>query len=239
VPLPSPLGVAAALVAGAALSLAVVVLNSGSVGSGGIGWAMAAGAFACASGLVLGMAGRAFPAGALGVVAVASLVAAGAASAGDDGRRADFPARAELAPPPRESGDRGRSAHAGDYRDTPGPVDRGDGPATGRPSPARLVRAYYAALDRGDYARAWARLSPAVRASFGGFAAWRAGYATTAGHEVSAVEVDGDRVRLVLAAVDRAACDGRTARRFAVTWRLEGRTATAMSARALPGPAAC
>jgi hypothetical protein len=223
VPLPAPLGVAAALAAGAGLALVVVVLGSGSVESGGIGWAMAAGAFACASGLVLGTAGRALPAGALGVVAVASLVAAGAASAGDDGRRAEFPARAGLVAEPREAA--GRAAPAARE------------PRTDAPSPARVVRAYYAALDRGDYARAWARLSPAVRASFGGFAAWRAGYGTTLGHRVTELAVDGDRVRHVLVAVDRTPCGGSSERRFAVEWRLERRTAVTLTARTLAGAA--
>jgi hypothetical protein len=166
---------------------------------GGAAWAVVAGAFACASGLVAGL-GRVSLAAGLAVVAVTALaIAIGASSA--PGTRAAFPARPTVEAPVA-------------------PEPAGLEPA-GAETPETLVRSYYAALDERDFEAAWERLAPAVRNGFGGLAAWRAGYGTTLGHAIEDLKVDGDAVTHVLVASDRTPCGGRTERRFAVTWRLE------------------
>jgi hypothetical protein len=87
-----------------------------------------------------------------------------------------------------------------------------------------LVRTFYAALDAHRFAAAWATLPPSLRASFGGFPHWRAGYRTTLRSrpgqiQVTATADGGLLVRHVLVAVDRTRCGTRT-QRFAVRWRL-------------------
>jgi hypothetical protein len=120
----------------------------------------------------------------------------------------------------------------------PNPQPPSETPAA-RPSPtaAGLVRGYYADLDARDFRGAWARLSPAVRAEFGGFEGWRNGFARTLSSRPLALSVTGDTVRLELIARDRAACGGEVTSRFAVEWRLErtpaGRRAAAVTATAL------
>jgi hypothetical protein len=226
-----------ALLAALVVGGAVVVVVSGASW-----WAAVAGGFACASGLVFGATRRSGVAGGLALVAaVAVVVAADAGGAG--GRRAAvaaYPAP-ELAPerdpragvvihgPSRPTDDR----TMGDARDR-----SAAGGARG-PSPARLVRDYYAALDRGRFALAWRRLAPGVRVAFGGFEAWRLGYGSTLGHRVEGVAVErsggGATVRHDLVAVDRTPCGGTTERRFAVGWRLERGRATSLSAVKLAG----
>jgi hypothetical protein len=113
-------------------------------------------------------------------------------------------------------------------------------------SPARAVRAYYRALDRRDFTRAWRALSPAVRAEFGGIELWRAGFAATLESVPSKLRVtaSGDETTVVhvLTARDRAEC-GAIEQRFSVQWRLrrtpDGWRATALSAQPLDAPAAC
>ena len=103
-----------------------------------------------------------------------------------------------------------------------------------------MVRAYYAALDTRRFRAAWGTLSPVVRARFGGFAGWRAGYATTRSSRPLRLRVARtDRsatVEHVLAATDRTPC-GLVRRRFTVRWTLlaeHGRwTARALRAVAL------
>jgi hypothetical protein len=115
---------------------------------------------------------------------------------------------------------------AGDSQPTPTPA-AGDAlpvPAT-QPAPADFVRAYYTALDKRQFADAWKRLSPAVKARFGTFARWRAGYATTVASAPESIKVssaaDGSAtVRHVLVARDRTTCGGTREQRFAVTWTL-------------------
>jgi hypothetical protein len=110
--------------------------------------------------------------------------------------------------------------------------------------PARVVRAYYRALDRGDFTRAWRALSPAVRAEFGGLVRWRDGYAATLSSRPSGlrVTVSGDEAAVdhVLTARDRAAC-GVLVQRFSVRWRLRQSggawRAAALSAQPLAAPA--
>jgi hypothetical protein len=106
---------------------------------------------------------------------------------------------------------------------------------------------YYAALDGKDFAAAWQVLSPEVQHAFGGFAAWRKGYARTVFNAPGGVTVTpaaaGATVGLTLRAGDRGACGRIAERRFAVTWRLArtpaGWRATAASARKLSGPEPC
>jgi hypothetical protein len=110
-----------------------------------------------------------------------------------------------------------------------------------------FVLDYYAALDGKDFAAAWQMLSPEVQQAFGGFAAWRSGYARTISNAPGGVTVTpaaaGATVGLTLRAGDRGACGRIAERRFAVTWRLArtpaGWRATAASARKLSGPEPC
>ncbi len=111
--------------------------------------------------------------------------------------------------------------------------------APARPAPGAFVRAYYAALDEHRFADAWKALSPAVKASFGGLAHWRAGYATTLASVPEDVRVsstaDGTAtIRHTLLARDRTSCGKPLERRFAVTWTLApaetGWTVTRLSA---------
>jgi hypothetical protein len=97
-------------------------------------------------------------------------------------------------------------------------------PATGAPAPADFVRAYYANLNAHRFAAAWALLSPAVKARFGTFAHWRAGYATTLASapenlSVSTAANGAATVSHALVARDKTPC-GTLERRFAVTWTL-------------------
>jgi hypothetical protein len=121
-------------------------------------------------------------------------------------------------------------------------------PATAGPAAARgFIRDYYAALDGKDFAAAWQMLSPDVQQAFGGFSAWRKGYARTVSNAPEGVTVTpavtGATVDLTLRAGDRGACGRIAERRFAVTWRLArtpaGWRATAASARKLSGPEPC
>ena len=119
-------------------------------------------------------------------------------------------------------------------------------PATA-PAARGFIRDYYAALDGRDFAAAWQMLSPEVQQAFGGFSAWREGYARTVSNAPEGVTVTpavtGATVGLTLRAGDRGACGRIAERRFAVTWRLArtpaGWRATAASARKLSGPEPC
>ena len=67
-------------------------------------------------------------------------------------------------------------------------------PATApEPDPAAaargFVRDYYAALDGRDFAAAWQMLTPDVQQAFGGFSAWRKGYARTVSNAPEGVTV--------------------------------------------------
>jgi hypothetical protein len=84
-----------------------------------------------------------------------------------------------------------------------------------------------------------------VRTRFGGYAKWRAGYASTLASRPQDVRVnkapDGSlTVRHVLVARDKSACGAPLERRFSVTWRLVGTpsrlTVASLAATAL-GPA--
>jgi hypothetical protein len=89
--------------------------------------------------------------------------------------------------------------------------------------PQTVVERYYRALDAGRYADAWTILTPAVRASFGPYEAWRNGYATTLSSSPRDIEVAAEGAVAMIAhelvTEDRSSC-GPVRRRFAVRWRL-------------------
>jgi ketosteroid isomerase-like protein len=205
----SLLGIGAALLAGGLLVFVVV---------GAVPWAVAAGAFACGCGVVVGLAQHARLAIALALAAIGSLAMAFVAAPDERGAEPAVPARTATHVPPPE-------------REGPEPAR----PVAPRHRAERLVTSYYAALDAGDFERAWARLAPGVQQAFGGFDTWRAGYATTLGHDVKQLEVEGDTVTHVLVASDRTPCGGRTERRFAVAWRLQNGQVATLSATKLGG----
>jgi hypothetical protein len=217
--------VVVAVAGGAWLALFAVLLGGADLTPGVVVWVAVAGACACLGGLVAGSGGGVLPAGLLLVAAAAAAVLAAGTTRADTAPAA----RAlDLAPP---------RTHA-----SPPTHTSAQAPASSQPRPsavpgaARIVRAYYASLDAGRFARAWARLSPAVRARFGGYDAWRIGYSTTLGHHVDAVQTHpGGTVRVTLSATDRTPCGGTTTRQFAVTWQLHDGRATALSATKLAG----
>jgi len=89
--------------------------------------------------------------------------------------------------------------------------------------PETVVETYYRALDAGRFETAWTMLTPAVRAAFGPFEAWRDGYATTLSNSPRDIEVasEGDVATIAheLVTEDRSPC-GPVERRFAVRWKL-------------------
>jgi hypothetical protein len=103
----------------------------------------------------------------------------------------------------------------------------------GASAPADFVAAYYRALDARRFRQAWQSLSPAVHQAFGGFAHWKAGFATTLASRPERITARGLTVHHVLVARDKSAC-GPVERRFAMTWRL-ARTAEGLSAVSLHG----
>jgi hypothetical protein len=99
------------------------------------------------------------------------------------------------------------------------------------------VVAYYRALDRRAFGEAWRALAPAVRAGFGGFATWRAGFAQTRSSTPRALQVSvRGRTATVthrLEARDRAEC-GIAVQHYTMRWQLE-RTSAGWRAVALSG----
>ena len=213
-----------AAVGGAWLALAVGVAFGVDLGSAAAVWVGVAGACACVSGVLIGAGGNVVGAAALAIAALGAVGLAAGTETDSNPVRSAFapPARADVAPkvpdtqvtPPR------RPAHR---------------PISASARAEKLVRSYYAAIDAGDFAAAWARLSPAVQARFGGFAVWRAGYDTTLSQRVEAVEFDGAQIRYVLAARDRTPCGGAVEQRFAVVWTLAGGRASSLHAVRLAG----
>jgi hypothetical protein len=174
-------------------------------------------------------------------VAGALVLAAGLAGVAESNQRGS-PLRASrplAQAPPRAQP---TSAPTPTITPAPTPTRRSAVPAT-RPaaeSPSAVVRAYYRALDQHDFAAAWARLSPAVRSAFGGYTAWRAGYATTLSSRPSEITVaaggpDTITLRHRLDAVDGGPA-GRRSASFVVDWQLTrtdaGWVATSLTARA-------
>jgi hypothetical protein len=156
---------------------------------------------------------------------------------GADARGADAGSAAERA----DAGVAGR----GDARGSdsggadPGAATDARGGLGGERAVRAAVVAYYRALDRRHFERAWRALSPAVRDSFGGFATWRAGFARTLSSTPRDLRVDvaGDTATVThrLEARDRATC-GVAVQRFHVAWRLV-RTGAGWRATTLRGTA--
>ena len=208
-----PLAVAAAWLLGAAVPVSGAPVPAALAAAVGTGLAVRLGARR-------GPAANAVPAAAaLALAALALLVVA------FDGADRAAPARpaARAAVAPARPAER-----------PPAPPRAADPPP---PRPAATVRAYYRALDRRAFARAWGSLAPAVRRSFGGFERWRDGFAATLSSRPAGLQtVRAGDARIVvgrLEARDRAAC-GVLVRSFAVRWRLE-RTATGWRAASLTG----
>jgi hypothetical protein len=108
--------------------------------------------------------------------------------------------------------------------------------------PELVVERYYLALDAGRFEDAWTVLTPAVRASFGPFEDWRAGYRTTLSNSPRDIEVASEGAVATIAhelvTEDRSSC-GPVERRFAVRWKLvttaEGWRAASLTAEKLAG----
>jgi hypothetical protein len=212
--------VVSAVAGGAWLALMVALVFGADPGTTTALWIGVAGACACVSGLMVGAGGNAAAAAVLAVASVAAVVLAAG----------DAPAATTVRGPTFDRADR---PAADQVPAKPQPQAKNEGRQT--PRGAGLVRSYYAALDAGQFAKAWARLTPEVKAAFGGFEVWRRGYETTLGHRVQDVRrLPGHRIRHTLVATDRTAC-GTTTQRFAVTWRLAGGHATALHAVKLAG----
>jgi hypothetical protein len=131
---------------------------------------------------------------------------------------APTPTPAASAPTPHH----GSPAPAG--TEAPAPAPPAAGPATPATDPTDVVAAYYRALDARRFDQAWDSLSPAVQKAFGGFAHWKAGFATTLEsrpEQIVAHSLAGGGVSIVhvLVARDTSAC-GNVQQRFNVTWRL-------------------
>ncbi len=87
-------------------------------------------------------------------------------------------------------------------------------------TPAEItVVAFYRALSGGDFADAYALLSPAFQ-SRNPYATWRAGYATTTGISVTTAALRPDQVQVVITATDQAASGRTMTRTFSGTWFL-------------------
>jgi hypothetical protein len=243
------------VVGGAWLALAVGVAFGVDLGSGAAAWIGLAGACACVSGVMIGAGGNTLGAAALAIAALAAVGLAVGTDTDSNPVRPAFAPRADVAPPPRgepradvpppprgEPRAERPSRPAGDARSgaaAESPAGEAPAAAAAAPrtvgAPAKLVRSYYAAIDSGDFAAAWARLSPAVQARFGGFAVWRDGYETTLSQRVEGVEVDGAQIRYVLVARDRTPCGGSVEQRFAVVWTMADGHASSLHAVRLAG----
>jgi hypothetical protein len=225
-----------ALAGGAWLALAVAVAFGVDLGSAAAVWIGVAGACACASGWMVGSAGHVPAAAVLAVAAIGAVVAAVQTDT-NPARAARVIVGADVAPEARIAAP--REAAPADARRAPRELSPRRTPRTAspaRPAPAgQLVRSYYAAIDGGHFAAAWARLSPAVQARFGGFAVWRGGYETTLDQRIEGVEVDGEQVRYTLVARDRTPCGGAVEQRFAVVWTMADGHAAALHAVRLAG----
>ncbi|HEX5618807.1 MAG TPA: hypothetical protein VFX51_10325 [Solirubrobacteraceae bacterium] len=230
-----------AVAGGAWLALAVGVGFGVDLSSGAAVWIGLAGACACVSGWMVGSAGSIPAAAVLSVAAIGAVVLAvqthsGPVHATREIVGADVAPETHLGEPRSGAAARPRSGAAA--RPRSGAAAK---PRSGAAAPltvvaaGKLVRSYYAAIDAGDFAAAWNRLSPAVQAGFGGFAVWRGGYATTLDQRVEAVEVDGTQIRHVLVARDRTPCGGTVEQRFAVVWTMAAGKAASLHAVRLAG----
>jgi hypothetical protein len=123
--------------------------------------------------------------------------------------------------------------------DAPAPTSAVATPDAPGLEPEQFVRDYYADLDARRFDEAWETLSPAVQASLGPYARWKAGYAGTRSSTPQAFSVEGGSVTHMLVARDKG-CD--RARQFRVTWQLvaDGSTwAVSRLAATAVGPQEC
>jgi hypothetical protein len=212
-----PLGLLGALLAGAAVTLAVMA----AAGTDPAVWVAVAGGSACACGLIVGSSARLLPAAALAGVAAAALVL----SVG--GRERTVAPVVQV-----------QAIKAPDVVEEAPPAPAVATPQVEQPAPPppppltapQFVHRFYAALDAGRFGQAWERLGPVVQARSVSFEAWRAGYATTLSHRIEDLKIEADgNVRHTLVTVDRTPCGGTAERRFEMLWYLDrdGRTFTA------------
>ena len=87
------------------------------------------------------------------------------------------------------------------------------------------VRSYYAAINADRYAAAWSHFAPALRASQGGFDAWREGYANTSDTQLLSlrtIKASSSRAieEIELAADATDACGEPVSQTFSGTWTL-------------------
>jgi hypothetical protein len=83
------------------------------------------------------------------------------------------------------------------------------------------VSAFYGYLGAHDFATAWKFLSPELQASFGGYDAWVAAYATTVSVSADVKDTDDpDTAYVQINAVDLTADGGTATSHFAGTWHL-------------------
>lgn len=90
---------------------------------------------------------------------------------------------------------------------------------------AKVVEAYYAALNREDFDAAWRRLSSDVRQDLDGFESWRDGYSTTvktspSSLRVTSVSGNSAVATMKLSARDEDVCGDTVPSRYAGTWKL-------------------
>jgi hypothetical protein len=110
-------------------------------------------------------------------------------------------------------------------------------------SATQFLRNYYLDLEVQDFHGAWRRLGADVRATFGGYEAWQAGFEHTISQRATDIDaiVTGSSasVALTLHATDIDACADSVRQRFAQTWtltRIDGRwQATGVTARKVSG----
>jgi hypothetical protein len=89
----------------------------------------------------------------------------------------------------------------------------------------RAVKSYYRAVDAQNFEKAWRRLGPAVRTTFGGYAKWTAGFENSVLSRVtSASALDASRssaeVAVALTSKDIDVCGSDVVQRFRGVWKL-------------------
>ena len=214
-----PLGLLGAILAGAAVTLAVMAM----AGTDPAVWVAVAGASACACGVVVGSTARLLPAAVLAGVAAAALVLA----VGGHERAVVPVVQVQAIKAPAAVVVNEAPAVEPVRTEKPAP------PAQPAPPPLtapQFVHRFYASLEAGRFEQAWKRLGPVVQARSVSYDAWRAGYAPTVSQRVEDLRVEADgNVRHTLVTVDRTPCGGTTERRFEMLWYLDrdGRTFTA------------
>jgi hypothetical protein len=108
-------------------------------------------------------------------------------------------------------------------------------PVAATPDPTiaieRTIRRFYRAISGKRFGVAWTVLSPRLHRSFGDYSNWQAGYSTTVSVRPTAMRVRSvtasrAHVTLILRAIDRGPCSGRTTQTFSGEWRLRRHSGT-------------